>query len=429
MARNTGLSYLSNSFLGGLRRKISSVTDKFDDVTSARVTDISLNSNSPLWEKTGEWQGIGTIQFQFIDSATTDQTLASSDLNYASPLFPDKKYYPLVNEVVLIFKLPTNVSIATMDSGTAYYYLTPLSLWNHPEQNAYPNPLSDENESESNNTDYQQIEAGNTNKVSDESSEINLNGASGGTFTENGNIHPILPFAGDNIIEGRYGNSIRLGNTSKIEASITNDWSEVGEAGSPITILRNGQDPEIEPPGWIPTTENINKDLSSIYLTSTQKIPIETSAYNTSAFSNPPTSPEEFTENQVILNSGRLLFNTNKDSIIISSQKDVSINADKEIGISGEDNVTILSSKINLGDLDAEQSLVLGDDFMTQFEILLQNLKSLATVLQGSQIWPGGAPAPDPSIPPVASTVQTQIQKIQNVVQKGSLLSKVSKTI
>ena len=66
---------------------------------------------------------------------------------------------------------------------------------------------------------------------------------------------------------------------------------------------------------------------------------------------------------------------------------------------------------------------------MTQFEILLQNLKSLATVLQGSQIWPGGAPAPDPSIPPVASTVQTQIQKIQNVVQKGSLLSKVSKTI
>ena len=59
-----------------------------------------------------------------------------------------------------------------------------------------PNPLSDENESESNNTDYQQMEAGNANKVSDESSEINLNGASGGTFTENGNIHPILPFAG-----------------------------------------------------------------------------------------------------------------------------------------------------------------------------------------------------------------------------------------
>ena len=67
MARNTGLSYLSNSFLGGLRRKISTVNEKFDEVTSARVTDISLNSNSPLWEKTGEWQGIGTIQFQFIN--------------------------------------------------------------------------------------------------------------------------------------------------------------------------------------------------------------------------------------------------------------------------------------------------------------------------------------------------------------------------
>ena len=161
----------------------------------------------------------------------------------------------------------------------------------------------------------------------------------------------------------------------------------------------------------------------------TLKLNHQDSAYNTSAFSNPPTSPEEFTENQVILNSGRLLFNTNKDSIIISSQKDVSINADKEIGISGEDNVTILSSKINLGDLNAEQSLGLGDDFMTQFDILLQNIKSLATVLQGAQIWPGGAAAPDPSIPPVASTVQSQIQKIQNVVKQGQLLSKVSKTI
>ena len=428
MPVSTGIGFLSKIVSKATGRLNESLGILKDKMLAARVIDISLNSNSTLWEQTGEWQGIGSIQFQLIDGPTNEDTISSSKLNLAKPLFPHLKNYPLVNEVVLIFKLPTNESIANMDGATAYYYITPMSLWNHPEQNAYPNPLKGDT-SDSNKSDYEQIEAGNTRKVNDESSEISLNGASGGTFTENGNIHPIIAFAGDNIVEGRYGNSIRFGNTSKIEAEITNNWSEVGDPGSPITILRNGQDPEIEPPGWIPTVEDINKDLASIYLTSTQKIPIETSAYNTSAFSNPPTSPEEFTENQVILNSGRLLFNTNKDSIIISSQKDVSINADKEIGISGEDNVTILSSKINLGDLDAEQSLVLGDDFMTQFEILLQNLKSLATVLQGSQIWPGGAPAPDPSIPPVASTVQTQIQKIQNVVQKGSLLSKVSKTI
>ena len=428
MPVSTGIGFLSKIVSKATGRLNESLGILKDKMLAARVIDISLNSNSTLWEQTGEWQGIGSIQFQLIDGPTNEDTISSSKLNLAKPLFPHLKNYPLVNEVVLIFKLPTNESIANMDGATAYYYITPMSLWNHPEQNAYPNPLKGDT-SDSNKSDYEQIEAGNTRKVNDESSEISLNGASGGTFTENGNIHPIIAFAGDNIVEGRYGNSIRFGNTSKIEAEITNNWSEVGDPGSPITILRNGQDPEIEPPGWIPTVEDINKDLASIYLTSTQKIPIETSAYNTSAFSDPPEAPEEYIKNQVILNSGRLLFNTNEDSIIISSQKNISINADKEIGISGEDNVTILSSKINLGDLDAEQSLVLGDDFMTQFEILLQNLKSLATVLQGSQIWPGGSPAPDPSIPPVASTVQTQIQKIQNVVQKGSLLSKVSKTI
>ena len=80
-------------------------------------------------------------------------------------------------------------------------------------------------------------------------------------------------------------------------------------------------------------------------------------------------------------------------------------------------------------DLNANQSLVLGDDFMTQFEVLLNNLINLATVLQGAQIWPGGSALPDPSIPPIASTVQSSVQKILQVVKKGQLLSKVSKTI
>ena len=428
MASKTGIGIFSKLLTKTSNRLNETLGILKDKMLSARVIDISLNSNSPLWEQTGEWKGIGTIQFQLVDSPTSESTISSSKLNLAYPLFPHLKNFPLVNEIVVLFKLPTTEAIADMTGATAYFYVTPMALWNHTEQNAYPNPLKKE-DTNSNDSDYQQIEAGNARKVSDESSEINLNGASGGTFIENGNIHPIIPFAGDNIIESRFGSSIRLGNTSNIQAEIENNWSEEGEAGSPITILRNGQDPELEPPGWIPTTENINKDLSSIYLTSTQKIPIETSAYNTSAFSNPPESPELFIDNQVILNSGRLLFNTNKDSIILSSKENISLNADKEVGISGEDNVTLLSSKINLGDLNANQSLVLGDDFMTQFEVLLNNLINLATVLQGAQIWPGGSALPDPSIPPIASTVQSSVQKILQVVKKGQLLSKVSKTI
>ncbi len=423
-----GLAFLSNFVSKTAKRVDNALGSIKDKVISARVIDISLNTNSTLWNQTGEWQGIGTIQFQIVNSPDSEESISSSKLNIAKPLFPQLKNYPLVNEIVLLVKLPDKSSVGSMSGATSYYYFTPLSLWNHPEVNAYPNPLVP-NTSDSQNADYQQIEAGNTRKVNNESTELDLNGASGGTFIENGNIHPILPFAGDNIIEGRFGNSIRLGNTSKVEGEIQNNWSEEGENCSPITIIRNGQDPQLEPPGWIPTTENINTDLGSIYLTSNQKIPINISAFNAGSTSNPPEQPTEYISNQVILNSGRLVFNTNVDSIVLSAKKNVSLNAVEEVGISGDNKITLASPRVNLGDLEAGQSLVLGDDFMDQFELLLNNINNLASALQGSLDWPAGAPVPSPTIPPIASTVQSQVTKILQVVKKGQLVSKVSKTV
>ena len=41
-----------------------------------------------------------------------------------------------------------------------------------------------------------------------------------------------------------------------------------------ITIIKNGQHEEDTEP-WVPQVEDINTDKSSIYLTTTQKIPIE----------------------------------------------------------------------------------------------------------------------------------------------------------
>ena len=428
MAVSKGIAFLSNFVSKTANRLDNALGSLKEKVITARVIDISLNSNSSIWRDTGGWQGIGSIQFQTVDSATSKDTISSSQLNIAKPLYPYLKNYPLVNEIVLLIKLPNKDSVNSMSGATTYYYFTPLSIWNHPESNAYPNPLINP-ASDSQSSDYIQIEAGNTRKVNDESTPLDLNGASGGTFIENGNIHPILPFAGDNIIEGRFGNSIRLGNTSKVAGEIQNNWSEEGENGSPITIIRNGQNPELEPPGWIPTTENINTDLGSIYLTSNQKIPIEISSFNVGSTSNPPEQPTEYISNQVILNSGRLVFNTNVDSIVLSAKKNVSLNAVEEVGISGENKITLASSRVNLGDLEAGQSLVLGDDFMDQFELLLQNINNLASALQGSLDWPGGAPVPNPTIPPIASTVQNQIAKIMQVVKKGQLVSKVSKTV
>jgi peptide-methionine (R)-S-oxide reductase len=40
----------------------------------------------------------------------------------------------------------------------------------------------------------------------------------GGTFTENPNINPLLPFEGDTIFEGRNGNSLRFSSTTKYDS-------------------------------------------------------------------------------------------------------------------------------------------------------------------------------------------------------------------
>ena len=117
-----------------------------------------------------------------------------------------------------------------------------------------------------------EIFAGNTEKSTDETVKLDFNGDSGGQFKET-KVNPILSFAGDNIFEGRFGNSIRLGSTSTTDGEIKNNWSNgSAEYGDPIMILKNGQSPDVvKLPGFVPYVESIDFDPSSIYLTSTQQ--------------------------------------------------------------------------------------------------------------------------------------------------------------
>ena len=46
---------------------------------AARVVDISLNSNSKIWKKTGKWGGIGTIQYQLMDQPTQTKDNINND--------------------------------------------------------------------------------------------------------------------------------------------------------------------------------------------------------------------------------------------------------------------------------------------------------------------------------------------------------------
>ena len=284
----------------------------------------------------------------------------------------------------------------------------------------------------SQNKSNDSIELGNIQQPSDTPFQLDLNGNSGGDFIEKGNIRPILSFIGDQIFEGRFSNSLRLGSTSPSQGSVVNNWSTTGEIGSPITILRNGQPKDLGEPGWLPITENINTDLSSIYLTSTQQIPIEISVASSTTgggtsvpFSDiikeTPQSPQSYNQQQIILNSGRLIFNTNVDSILMSSQKSIAMESVEGLGIKSlEGNVNLLSPKgiVSLGRQNASESLILGDAFITQFSSLLENLNILLTALSGEPLIPAAAAS--------AVLIQTSISNIK--AQIPNLTSKSVKT-
>jgi hypothetical protein len=399
-----------------LNRQIEDINSK---LIPARVIDIILDETHPQFEIFGGWNSIGTIRYELLNSVEGEKVTKQ----IAKPLLAHSKIFPLKNEIVLLFKLPNTNSLNILSSNEVYYYLTLISLWNHPHHNAFPNPLNGGGLSDSQKKDYKSIEEGNVRRVTDNSTEIDLNSTnySGGKFIEKIDIHPLLPFTGDNILEGRFGNSIRLGSTIKSTSLYQNNWSFSGPVGDPITIIRNGQSSQQSNKGWLPTVENINQDLSSIYVTTSQQIPINVSSLNYTGIRSEytPTFPQSYNSPQIILNSGRLLLNSTTDSILLSSKKTIALSAIEDIGINSRGNISLSSKGVRLGGKEANESLIMGDSFITQFNVLLDSLSLLCEALTTEPVLK--------STPLIATGLNNTIKAIKNV--SNTFTSKISKTL
>jgi hypothetical protein len=320
----------------------------------------------------------------------------------AFPLFANIKTYPLVNEVVFLVSGPSG-DYSSNSSKVKYYYLSTLNIWNSIHVNPTPNPYENLKPS-SQNKSIAEVEAGSTNK----SDEVDTNQFKPGTyFTEKSDIYPLYPFEGDVIYEGRFGNSIRLGSTDIANNNNTpislNNWSVSGLNGDPILIFRNGQNPELKGPAQNTIVEDINKDLSSIYITSTQQIPLVVSSQNDylSYGENKPSSPNQYSGAQIILNSGRLTFNTTQDHLMFSSKKSINLNSIEGVNVDTVGPVVIEAPEIKLGSNDAEESVLLGDSTVDLLQNLISDLVSL-TKIMGSQIGNNGI-----LLEPTATTART----------------------
>jgi hypothetical protein len=366
----------------GFQSQIESLKSQ---MVAARVTDIVLDENHPRFNDVGQWNGIGAIFFEVVNKSSS-----TSYVIFALPYDSQLKTYPLINEIVLLVYLP-NQLLGKTSSSKSPFYLKPLGIWNHPHHDAYPDlnvPVFS-----SKSRDYVSSNDGVVRQVTDGSTDIELNSPlnpSQNTFVEKTNIHPLLPYMGDTLIEGRYGQSLRFGSTAKSKSAITNSWSTSGTNGDPITILRNGQPINVDDRGWIPITENIRNDLSSIYLTSFQRLQdfkVASELYN--SYTVPPIVPSLFTQPQIVLNSNRVVINAKTDSILLSSQKSVGISTQGSVNIDSK-SFYVSSNDIKLGSKNATEPVLKGDTTVELLKQLTKAIKDLATILEVEKNWPGG---------------------------------------
>jgi hypothetical protein len=382
-----------------------------------RVTSINLDPSEGFTK-------IGSLSGEKINSKGILTGRIYKDIR---PSDPYRKSFPLINEYVKVAYV-----IAPNSTGGQFVYDGPISLYGavSPNANPNPNPLINPLPT-SQQVNYSQVQNGAYNIQNNTPQTLELNSSTNpdrATFEEKSNIHPLLPYAGDIIYEGRWGNSIRFGSTAKILTNYSNNWSSIGTNGDPITILRNGQDPNSSNFGAEPIIENIQNDLSSIYLTSYQKIPFSLANENFISYIIPPTTPSQFANPQIILNSNRIAINAKSDSVLISGEKSVGISSNGSVNIDAVSHY-ISSNDIKLGSKNATQPVLLGDNTVEILIQLTEAIKSLASILQVQRDYPGGVLAT--SYNAIAGNILTQINDPSNGIlaqlNNNSLKSQTTK--
>jgi hypothetical protein len=371
-----------------------------------RVTDIILDENHPKYNK-GLSQ-LGTIEGNKI---SPDGTVDTKIIN-ANPSPNGMFKYPTVNEYVVAWR-----TVSPNEPSGMWVYGNPVSVWGILSPNVSPFPTSTlDLTPPSQKLDYTQVEAGAFNVVDNTVQEISFNSPnapSQATFIEKTNIHPLMPFMGDIIYEGRWSNSLRFGSTTKSKSTYRNNWSTSGKNGDPITILRNGQPRNATDFGAEPITENISNDLSSIYLTSYQKLPFSIANENFLSYTTSPTIPSSFTSPQIIANSSRVIINAKDDSVLISGQKSVGISSNDSVNIESKQ-VYIDSTDIKLGSVNASQPVLKGNDTVELLKQLTTIMQGLSQILQVTQIYPEGVPIPDAASLVISGQANDALKAIMN---------------
>ena len=308
-----------------------------------RVLSIVLDNTVPVYDIHGQRLPIGAIKYRDIAETTGVETTEGT----AIPATTGIKQYPLVTEVVELSQGPTS-DIQTDKTQFTTYYGRTVNLWGSPHHNALPEPETDQST------------------------------MLGQDVVELSDVNPLFPFPGDTLIEGRQGQSIRIGGNK----SPQNPLVDASNNGKPYILISNGQ---LKTDNGIDhIVEDINKDPNSIYLLSDHKTPLRLANVKRDSYDIAPLASNKFIGNQVIVTGGRLYLNAKGDSVIISAKESIGLSA-KTVNIDANTYFCVDATKIYLGKqarkTKKKEPVVLGLQLESWLEALLDQLEYVATAM------------------------------------------------
>jgi len=277
----------------------------------------------------------------------------------ARPANNNIKKIPLIGEIVLLFK-SFNQYASNSKTREIWYYLDTLNIQSSINENRLPGLSLSKN------------------------LKINVSERKppGLTFDETKKISPLQPYEGDMLLEGRFGNSIRFGSTISTvpEDKVHKSPSWTGDInGEPIIILSNGRN-NLDDKQFV--IENVETDKSSLYLTSTQRIPIVLgSQEKPNSLTGTLSSrghESKYQDSQLLAVSDRIILKARTDLAVIDSPIGIILNS---------------TGNIKLGSDDAAESMVHGEVLLEILTLIIdQFTKSVGKRFYFKQ---EGSPAQD----------------------------------
>lgn len=375
-----GNNYFLGNRIGGLAQSQNGGGSGQEGPLYGRVVKISIDESTQILDPQGNTLPIGTIMYR--DIAAEKETSATE--YPALPLFTNIKQFPLLNEVVILVQGPTS-DIQTNVTNRDIYYTSVVNLWGSSHHNALPEP----------NVDLSTILGKDVKELSD--------------------INPLYPYPGDVMIEGRQGQSMRLGGNM----SPQNKLVDTSNNAKPFILISNGQIKTDNGIDYI--VEDINKDPNSLYFLSDHKTTLTPANKKRDSYDVVPLSADKYIGNQVVVNGGRLFFNAKEDSAFISAKESIGLNA-RTVNLDATDYFCVDSKKIYLGKKartsSGNEPVILGTQLQNWLETLLDTLENVGSAMSTAAAVSGGPVTnlvtAGPELRAVARSLKAQIRQFQS---------------